>query len=195
MMSTLGLAAEGMLSASAGFGINPRSGQILDRARRVRRITNAYLDHIALVMQPAYDGARSSPCAAPHPIWTVTAPIRSSSGLSNAVTQSCSGLDAVSAGGDPMRTWRKRTRGTTTERGYGAEHRRIREAVKLVVLSGKATCWRCGRAIHPLEPWDAECQHQLRRPVFGRPGRRHHPGRQDSRCNCSRSSMSSDHKP
>jgi HK97 family phage prohead protease len=54
---TLGLAAEDMLSASVGFGINSRTGQILDRARRVRRITNAFLDHIALTMAPAYAGA------------------------------------------------------------------------------------------------------------------------------------------
>ena len=38
---TLELCSEGMLSASAGFGVNPRTGQILDRARRIRRITHA----------------------------------------------------------------------------------------------------------------------------------------------------------
>ncbi len=51
-------------------------------------------------------------------------------------------------------TYRKRTRGTTVQRGYGAEHRRMREAVKLVVLAGKATCWRCARPIAAFEPWD-----------------------------------------
>ena len=55
---TLGLAAEGMLSASAGFAVDPTSGQTLDRTRRIRRITHALLDHIGLVMQPAYDGAQ-----------------------------------------------------------------------------------------------------------------------------------------
>ncbi len=53
-----------------------------------------------------------------------------------------------------MRTWRKRTRGSTVQRGYGAEHRRLREALKLVVLSGKATCWRCGEAVDPTAAWD-----------------------------------------
>jgi HK97 family phage prohead protease len=53
---SLALASENMLSASAGFIVKP-GGVIVDRARRARRITSAYLDHIALVMQPAYDGA------------------------------------------------------------------------------------------------------------------------------------------
>jgi hypothetical protein len=56
--------------------------------------------------------------------------------------------------GEPMSTWRKRTRGSTVQRGYGRDHRRMREAVKLVVSGGKAKCWRCNRAITPLEPWD-----------------------------------------
>lgn len=55
---TLQLCSERMLSASAGFGVNPRTGQTLDRARRIRRVTRAYLDHVALVQAPAYDGAR-----------------------------------------------------------------------------------------------------------------------------------------
>lgn len=54
---SLGLAAERMLSASAGFSVDPRNGQILDPIRRVRRITHAYLDHVALTMAPAYEGA------------------------------------------------------------------------------------------------------------------------------------------
>jgi hypothetical protein len=53
-----------------------------------------------------------------------------------------------------MSTWRKRTRGGTAGRGYGREHRRMRERVKLVVLAGRATCWRCGELIHPTEAWD-----------------------------------------
>lgn len=52
---TLALANEDMLSPSAGFGV-PGSGQILDRP--FRRITKAYLDHIAFVESPAYQGAR-----------------------------------------------------------------------------------------------------------------------------------------
>ena len=51
---TLQLCSEGMLSASVGFGVDPRTGQTLDTARRVRRITHAVLDHISLVQAPAY---------------------------------------------------------------------------------------------------------------------------------------------
>ena len=43
--------------ASVGFGVT-RRGQVLDRARRTRRVTSATLDHIALVQAPAYDGAQ-----------------------------------------------------------------------------------------------------------------------------------------
>lgn len=50
--------------------------------------------------------------------------------------------------------YRRRTRGSTVQRGYGAEHRRLRERVKLIVQSGQAVCWRCSQRIQPLEPWD-----------------------------------------
>jgi HK97 family phage prohead protease len=53
---TLALAHEGMLSASAAFGVRP-GGQILDHRNKIRRVTRAWLDHVALVMCPAYDGA------------------------------------------------------------------------------------------------------------------------------------------
>lgn len=53
----LGLAAESCLSASAAFGASPRGGKALDRDRRVRRVNSAWLDHVPLVMQPAYSGA------------------------------------------------------------------------------------------------------------------------------------------
>ena len=52
---TLSLANEDMLSPSAGFGV-PGSGQILERP--FRRIRKAYLDHLAFVASPAYEGAR-----------------------------------------------------------------------------------------------------------------------------------------
>ncbi len=55
---TLSLADEDMLSASVGFGVNPRTGQVLDRAARTRRIIDAVVDHVSLVMSPAYSGAR-----------------------------------------------------------------------------------------------------------------------------------------
>lgn len=52
---TLQLANEDMLSPSAGFGV-PGSGQVLEPP--FRRITKAFLDHIAFVESPAYQGAR-----------------------------------------------------------------------------------------------------------------------------------------
>ena len=53
---TLQLAAEGCLSASIGFGVND-NGEKLDRFVRVRTITSGWLDHISLVMDPAYASA------------------------------------------------------------------------------------------------------------------------------------------
>lgn len=51
---------------------------------------------------------------------------------------------------------------TTSERGYGWEHRKQREALKPIIESGKATCWRClaqgltpdQARIVPGQPWD-----------------------------------------
>lgn len=54
---TLTLADDQSLSASVGFGIHP-GGETRERFTRTRRITNAFLDHIALVQQPAYAGAQ-----------------------------------------------------------------------------------------------------------------------------------------
>lgn len=53
---TLALAEEDCLSASVGFGVLP-SNQILDRRNMTRRVNKAWLDHIALVEDPAYVGA------------------------------------------------------------------------------------------------------------------------------------------
>jgi len=53
---TLALAEEDCLSASVGFGVLP-SNQVLDRRLMTRRINKAWLDHIALVEAPAYEGA------------------------------------------------------------------------------------------------------------------------------------------
>jgi phage head maturation protease len=53
---TLELLRDGCLSVSAGFGALP-DGQIIDRRAKTRRITTAYLDHIAFVEDPAYPGA------------------------------------------------------------------------------------------------------------------------------------------
>ena len=43
---------------------------------------------------------------------------------------------------------------TTTERGYGNEHKKLRAKVKLEVDAGKAYCWRCGEKISPNEGFD-----------------------------------------
>jgi phage head maturation protease len=53
---TLQLASEGMLSASAGFGVY-RNGEKLDRFNNTRRIIHGWLDHVSMVMRPAYEGA------------------------------------------------------------------------------------------------------------------------------------------
>jgi HK97 family phage prohead protease len=52
---TLELLNMGALSASAGFGVKG-SWQVLNRPKRL--IKKAYLDHIAFVESPAYEGAR-----------------------------------------------------------------------------------------------------------------------------------------
>lgn len=52
---TLALAAEGMLDASAGFA---PIDQVWDAGRSLRRITRAFLDHIAMTPDPAYPDAR-----------------------------------------------------------------------------------------------------------------------------------------
>jgi HK97 family phage prohead protease len=54
---TLILASEGMLSASVGFGVH-RNGEILDHGNHIRRVTRAWLDHLALVQTAAYGGAK-----------------------------------------------------------------------------------------------------------------------------------------
>lgn len=54
---TLELAKDDCLSASVGFGVMP-SGEVRDRTARTRRITTAFLDHIAFVESAAYEDAR-----------------------------------------------------------------------------------------------------------------------------------------
>jgi len=48
----------------------------------------------------------------------------------------------------------ERTRATTSRRGYGARHQRIRRALQPLVAAGLVTCARCGLRIHPGESWD-----------------------------------------
>lgn len=53
----LELARDGNLSVSVGFMVKNRLDQVLDARSKTRRIARAFLDHIALVGQPAYAGA------------------------------------------------------------------------------------------------------------------------------------------
>lgn len=46
--------------------------------------------------------------------------------------------------------------GSTTARGYGANHQAAREAMRPAVEAGLACCSRCGGPITPGEPWDAD---------------------------------------
>jgi hypothetical protein len=45
-------------------------------------------------------------------------------------------------------------RGTTSERGYGREHVRLRAWWKVKVDRGSVSCARCGLPITPGTPWD-----------------------------------------
>jgi hypothetical protein len=45
-------------------------------------------------------------------------------------------------------------RGSTRERGYGAEHRRLRVSWAPKVAGGGVCCARCCHPIAPGEPWD-----------------------------------------
>lgn len=54
---TLALADADCLSASVGFGVRP-GGQELIRSTMTRRVTRAFLNHLSLVEQPAYGGAK-----------------------------------------------------------------------------------------------------------------------------------------
>ena len=42
----------------------------------------------------------------------------------------------------------------TSARGDGHQHQKRRERIARVVAAGGVRCWRCGRPIHPREPWD-----------------------------------------
>jgi hypothetical protein len=53
---TLQLAADGVLGASVGMAVRP-SDQIWSDGRKRRSIAKAFLDHVALVPNPAYEGA------------------------------------------------------------------------------------------------------------------------------------------
>ncbi|PKY73567.1 hypothetical protein CYJ19_02035 [Winkia neuii] len=45
-------------------------------------------------------------------------------------------------------------RGTTTDRGYGSKHQRLRNKLKAQVEQGKAICPRCNKPIKASEAFD-----------------------------------------
>lgn len=48
----------------------------------------------------------------------------------------------------------ERQRGTRQQRGYTAEHDRLRRQLAPLVAQGQAICARCHQPIDPAEPWD-----------------------------------------
>jgi hypothetical protein len=45
-------------------------------------------------------------------------------------------------------------KGTTSQRGYGTQHRHTRAWWAPRVATGTTTCARCGQPIRPGQPWD-----------------------------------------
>jgi hypothetical protein len=64
-------------------------------------------------------------------------------------------------------------RGTTTERGYGVDHRALREQYRPLVEAGDVTCWRCGEPINPDDDWDLG-HDDLDRSIYRGPEHRAH---------------------
>lgn len=44
--------------------------------------------------------------------------------------------------------------GTTSQRGYGNDHQKLRAHWTPHVLAGEVNCWRCGLRIEPSQQWD-----------------------------------------
>lgn len=44
--------------------------------------------------------------------------------------------------------------GTTSQRGYDYQHRKLRKQLEPDVAAGRATCWRCKQRILTGQPWD-----------------------------------------
>jgi hypothetical protein len=47
-------------------------------------------------------------------------------------------------------------KGSTTQRGYGADHQRRRKMLAPLVAAGLMKCARCGVRILPNQPWDLD---------------------------------------
>lgn len=43
---------------------------------------------------------------------------------------------------------------TSSQRGYGADHRRRRAEWAPLVQAGTVDCWRCSQPLDPDQPWD-----------------------------------------
>ena len=62
----------------------------------------------------------------------------------------CASLVTASSSRCPAHARAKdRARGTRHERGYGADHDRLRRQWAIIVATGAVTCWRCGVLLHP----------------------------------------------
>lgn len=48
----------------------------------------------------------------------------------------------------------QRSQGSTTARGYGTAHQKLRKRWVPKVAAGTVSCWRCGQRLNPLEDWD-----------------------------------------
>jgi hypothetical protein len=46
--------------------------------------------------------------------------------------------------------------GSTVERGYGYQHKKLRAQWKVKVEAGEVDCARCGHPIEPGTPWDLD---------------------------------------
>jgi HK97 family phage prohead protease len=54
----LNLAKDDMISASIGYGTRKTTDVIVDKNSMTRRVMNAFLDHLSMVEDPAYEDAR-----------------------------------------------------------------------------------------------------------------------------------------
>ena len=55
---TLRLAAEDMISASIGYKANKPSDVVLNKEAKTRMVKSAFLDHVGMVEDPAFEGAK-----------------------------------------------------------------------------------------------------------------------------------------
>lgn len=70
---------------------------------------------------------------------------------------------------------------STSARGYGWTHQRLRARLEPVVRSGAAVCGRCGEPILPTERWDLDHDDDDRSRYLGASYRRCNRGRRTSK--------------